>query len=245
MEEEAAGDATPTHSEFGDTDDEKPEEDASDAMEEDAAMAEDADAAADDGSADVVAEYEAAASTPGAPRAAHEELVVCLRAVRAASSSTRWRTAQKAAWARFAERHSLSADEWIQRARDVDDPSVLMTATTILPRESKLWLELTRIKLNESVDAGAKILEKACAVAERDASGDLGRLFDAARALADDTDDTEKRDALYERELSAPLVPDQSKSVFERALLDAPAKKATFGAAKAKGLAAFSKRQKL
>ena len=111
MEAADAGDATPTHSEFGDTDDEKeqPEEDASDddAMEEDAA--------ADDGSADVVAEYEAAAATPGAPRAAHEELVVCLRAVRAASSSTRWRTAQKAAWARFAERHSLSADEWLAR----------------------------------------------------------------------------------------------------------------------------------
>ena len=245
MEEADAGDATPTHSDFGDTDDEKeqPEEDASDddAMEEDAA----ADAADDDGSADVVAEYEAAASTPGAPRAAHEELVVCLRAVRAASSSTRWRASQKAAWARFAERHSLSADEWLARSRDLDDPSVLMTATTILPREAKLWLELTRIKLNESVDAGAKILEKACAVAERDASGNLGRLFDAARALADDTDDVEKRDALYERELAAPLVPDQSKSVFERALLDAPSKKATFGAAKAKGLAAFSKRQKL
>ena len=64
---------------------------------------------------------------------AHEELVVCLRAVRAASSSTRWRTSQKAAWARFAERHSLSADEWIQRARDLDDPSVLMTATHHTP----------------------------------------------------------------------------------------------------------------
>merc|ERR1739841_370780 len=102
MEAPDGGDATPTHSEFGDTDDEKeqPEEDA-----------------ADDGSADVVAEYEAAASTPGAPRAAHEELVVCLRAVRAASSSTRWRASQKAAWARFAERHSLSADEWLARSR--------------------------------------------------------------------------------------------------------------------------------
>ena len=69
--EEAAGDATPTHSEFGDTDDEKeqPEEDA---MEEDDAMEDaDADAAEDDGSADVVAEYEPAASTPGAPLAAH------------------------------------------------------------------------------------------------------------------------------------------------------------------------------
>ena len=86
MEESAdAGDATPTHSDFGDTDDEKeqPEEDA---MEEDDAMEDAAaDAADDDGSADVVAEYEAAAATPGAPRAAHEELVVCLRAVRAAA----------------------------------------------------------------------------------------------------------------------------------------------------------------
>ncbi len=236
-----AGDATPTHSDFGDTDDEKeqPEDDASD---DDAMEEEDG---ADDGSADVVAEYEAAAATPGAPRAAHEELVVCLRAVRAASSSTRWRASQKAAWARFAERHALSADEWLARSRDLDDPSVLTTACTILPREAKLWLELTRIRLNESVDAGAKVLEKACVQAERDASGSLSRLFDAARALADDTDDVEKRDALYERELSAPLVPDQARVVFERALLDAPAKKATFGAAKAKGSAAFTKRQKL
>ena len=165
MEAADAGDATPTHSDFGDTDDEKeqPEDDASDddAMEE------------DDGSADVVAEYEAAASTPGAPRAAHEELVVCLRAVRAASGSTRWRASQKAAWARFAERHSLSADEWLARSRDLDDPSVLTTACTILPREAKLWLELTRIKLNESVDAGSKVLETACVQAERDASGSL------------------------------------------------------------------------
>merc|ERR1712025_1050955 len=114
---EEAGDATPTHSDFGDTDDEK-EQPVDDASDDDA----------NDGSADVVAEYEAAAATPGAPRAAHEELVVCLRAVRAASSSTRWRASQKAAWARFAERHSLSADEWLARARDLDDPSVLMTA---------------------------------------------------------------------------------------------------------------------
>ena len=238
---EEAGDATPTHSDFGDTDDEKeqPVDDASDddAMEEDDG--------ADDGSADVVAEYEAAAATPGAPRAAHEELVVCLRAVRAASSSTRWRASQKAAWARFAERHSLTADEWLARSRDLDDPSVLTTACTILPREAKLWLELTRIKLNQSVEAGAKVLDAACVQAERDASGNLGRLFDAARALADDTDDVEKRGALYERELSAPLVPDQSKSIFERALLDAPTKKATFGAAKARGSAAFERRRKL
>merc|ERR1719171_2562822 len=120
-----------------------------------------------------------------------------------------------------------------------------MTACTILPREAKLWLELTRIKLNESVEAGSQVLEKACAVAERDASGSLSRLFDAARALADDTDDVEKRDALYERELASPLTEDQARVVFERAILEAPTKKATFGAAKAKGSAAFERRRKL
>ena len=105
---------------------------------------------------------------------------------------------QKAAWARFAERHSLSADEWLARSRDLDDPSVLTTACTILPREAKLWLELTRIKLNQTRasrldnESGGGLRRQA----ERDASGSLSRLFDAARALADDTDDVEKRDAV-------------------------------------------------
>ena len=68
---EEAGDATPTHSDFGDTDDEKeqPEEDASD---DDAMEEEDA---ADDGSADVVAEYEAAAATPVPKRQAKPDAV--------------------------------------------------------------------------------------------------------------------------------------------------------------------------
>ena len=200
-----AGDATPTHSEFGDTDDEKeqPEEDA---MEEDDAM-EDARRRRRGRRRQrrCSGRIRGRRINAGRARAAHEELVVCLRAVRAAS----WFNEM----ARFTEssvgalrRAALAKCGRVARAVPrFDDPSVLMTATTILPREAKLWLELTRIKLNESVDAGAKILEEACAVAERDASGNLGRLFDAARALADDTDDTEKRDALYERELAAPL----------------------------------------
>ena len=246
---EVEGDATPTHSDFEDTDDERqPEDDASD---DDAALEDDAmeeDAAEDDGAGtDVVAEYEAAAAVPGAPRAAHEALMVCLRAVRAGTGTARWRSAQKQAWARFAERHALTPDEWLARARDLDDSSdvILALATSALPREATLWLALARAKLNETVAAGAKVLDEACVHAARDASGGLGRVFDAARALADDTGDADRRDALYEQELSAPLRADQAQAVFDRAVLEAPARKALFGAAKAKGGAAFETRRKL
>ena len=257
MAAEVEGDATPTHSDFEDTDDERPADDASDdddaaleddAMEDDAAEDAAEDAAADDGAGtDVVAEYEAAAAVPGAPRAAHEALMVCLRAVRAGTGTARWRSAQKQAWARFAERHALTPDEWLARARDLDDASaaILALATAALPREATLWLALARAKLNETVAAGAKVLDEACVHAARDASGGLGRVFDAARALADDTGDADRRDALYEQELSAPLRADQAQAVFDRAVLEAPARKALFGAAKAKGGAAFEMRRKL
>ena len=186
-----AMDDTPPGSDFGDTDDE-----ADEASPDAAAGAGDESSSDGDDELEVVAEFEAAAAAAGAGREAHVALLAALRAG-AARGGAAWARAVGAAWLRYRGLHALGAGEWLACARDLEGLgdgagalAALEAAVAERPAEPQLWLELARVAFGASGAAGARAaLRRACDEAGRDASGGLGRLFDARRALEADLGD--------------------------------------------------------